>query len=125
MKNHGTLVSVFQGFLSQPCKIPLGPAQSKTTDSLGCYHGSKTALAVAKTRKTLKVLPETLKLTSGLEQSTVELTRVGMVSVHFTLPTRDEPWPLKLYMVSVRPWPESPTVLYKIDKDFPDILKLI
>jgi hypothetical protein len=43
---------------------------------------------------------------------------VGLVNGQFP-PPRGE----KLYMV--KPFPEVPTLLNKIEKDFPDVLKLI
>jgi hypothetical protein len=50
----------------------------------------------------------------------------GVFDIQFTLPTAEEFCPfLKLYMVLARSWPEGPTIFYSMDKDFPDVLKLI
>jgi hypothetical protein len=50
----------------------------------------------------------------------------GLFNIHFTPPTAEEFCPfLKLYMVLARSWPGGPTVFYSMDKDFPDVLKLI
>jgi hypothetical protein len=77
----------------------------------------------------LRVLPGTPRLTSQLKQTTVELGVGGVKGVfhiEFTPPTAQEFFPfLKLYMVLARYWPEGPTLFYKMENDFSDILKLI
>jgi hypothetical protein len=67
-------------------------------------------------KTTNKVLPGT----PTLEQTTEELLVRVLVNVQFTPPTGE-----KLYMVLARPWPRGCTVLYKIDRDLQDVLKLM
>jgi hypothetical protein len=74
---------ISSGFVVTTLKKSFRKPQVRLGDGLGPIHGSDAALAVAKTRlslkmqQTLKVLPGTPRLTSQLEQTTVELAVGG------------------------------------------------